>query len=427
MKKLLKLIYYLFNTIKVLIINNSGVCCSNRYNEGVQSFKRSYSNRLFYFNYNSLFNSFRFRFLSNTYLFNRRFSNNAILYSSNFSKESNNNNINKNIDNNNIDNQEKSLNIGNININSDYGFFIREGIFGNLDQNNKFIKAFKDFFIKESKIIQFQKNSKGIGSYREALYVIGSFDVVMNTQLFIDRLQEFLNEIPEGIVVSILPQIFSSNKFTTVCDSMHVLNNTDSKDTGEYLHSKMIESIYKYEELGGLEIINNHDLYYENPELYDSDLRIVLSYKIWLDNDDYKHLTEEVIKQKLNKIKNVIDKDLNLKLRKMAQNSKNDKLFGINKKSNLLDMINNMLSIYNYLEINKDFYGILNNYSNVKFNNLKVYNIYDIMDIKFNNYCIVELVQDVYNEKIYILVDKKSIVDDLNLFMSNSIKYHRLA
>jgi hypothetical protein len=129
----------------------------------------------------------------------------------------------------------------------------------------------------------------------------------------------------------------------------------------------------------------------------------------------------------MNKIKNVIDKDLNLKLREMAQNSKHDKLFGISKKSNLLNMLNNQLSFYNYLELNKDFYGILNNYSNVKFNSLKVNNSYDIMNIKFNNYCIVELVLDVYNENIYILVNKKSIVEDFNLFMSDSIIDHRLA
>jgi hypothetical protein len=40
---------------------------------------------------------------------------------------------------------------------------------------------------------------------------------------------------------------------------MHVLNNTDSEDTGEYLHSKLIESIYKYEEIGGIENITKHE------------------------------------------------------------------------------------------------------------------------------------------------------------------------
>jgi hypothetical protein len=178
MKITYKINYYLFNTIKS-IIYNSAVCCSKRYNEGVQSNKISNSNRLIYFNYNSPFNSFRFSFLSNTYLGNRRFSNNDVLYKSNINDNNINNDSNiindKDIVNKNIEIQDNSLNIGNININSDYGFFIREGIFGNLDQKNKFIKANKDLFIKESKIIQFQKKSKGIGSYREAFSFIGSF------------------------------------------------------------------------------------------------------------------------------------------------------------------------------------------------------------------------------------------------------------
>jgi len=63
---------------------------------------------------------------------------------------------------------------------------------------------------------------------------------------------------------------------------MHVLNNTDSEDCGDYLYSKMIESIYNYPEIGLSELIDNSESINENvdPELYESDIRIVLSYKI---------------------------------------------------------------------------------------------------------------------------------------------------
>jgi len=90
-------------------------------------------------------------------------------------------------------------------------------------------------------------------------------------------------------------------------------------------------------------------------------------------------------------------------------------------------MINNLLCIYDYLNLNKNFYSILNEFKNINLINIKINNIYDILDSKFNKYCIVELEQEIYNEKIYILVNKNSIVDDLNLFINNPIKYHRLA
>jgi len=418
----MKIVKYNFNTIKDLInINIISIWGRKVYNKGVQSKTVSSYNIRFNLKYNSLFKTNRPDYLINRNSPNvRSFSSNGIVMKGITENNINNDKIR---DISKIENLEQRDNIGNIIVNSEYGFFIREVILGNLDRNNKFIKVNKEFFNKLSKVSQFQKNRKGISSYSESLFVIGSYDVFINKQLFIDRFQQFLQNIPDGMVVSILPQIYSTNKLTTLCNSMHVLNNTDSEDIGDYFYSKMIESINNYPEIGLTDLINNPEEYYDNSEVYDSDLRIVLSYKIWLDKDDYRHLSEELIKQKMNKIKNIIDNDLKFKLREVAKNSSHDKLFGITNKSNLLNIINNMMSIYNYLEINNDLYGILND--NLK--SLKVNNIYDLMDIKFNNYCIVELNQVNYNEKIYILVNKKTIVEDLNLFMSEPIRYHRLA
>lgn len=59
--------------------------------------------------------------------------------------------------------------MGNIVINNNYGFFIRENIYGKLDRNNKYIKT-SDGFSNLSKLGGFNKDRKGFLGYRDCFY-----------------------------------------------------------------------------------------------------------------------------------------------------------------------------------------------------------------------------------------------------------------
>jgi hypothetical protein len=346
-------------------------------------------------------------------------------YSSNNMDVNNNNNVNK---------------FGNLIIPDVYGYFIRLNN-GKIGIKDKYIKVNNGFSNLES-VNLLDRNRKGFLDYVDNIYVLGGIEVLYNKELLYKRLEEFVKDIPDGMIISVLPEVLSYIKCFTICESMRIMNHINAKELSDYYYSKLIDKLSHYPEVGVEAEFDQVKDFLDDNEV-NEDFKIVIYYRVWLEKSEYNELIIEKRELKEKRIRNLITKEIMNKFKKFSKISGKDKLYGFNNsKNNLINIINVMSSSYNSLFSKKKLYGLdlekllldQNDEANrlvVKLVeddvDMKIINVYGIMDSSYKDSCILEINSQNELEKLYIVVDKKNIMNDLKLFKEDKLRYYKLA
>jgi len=59
-----------------------------------------------------------------------------------------------------------------------------------------------------------------------------------------------LKNIPDGMIISVLPEVLSYIKCVTICESMRIMNHINVKELSDYYYSKLIDKLNNYPEVG---------------------------------------------------------------------------------------------------------------------------------------------------------------------------------
>jgi len=137
---------------------------------------------------------------------------------------------------------------GNLIIPEEYGYFIRLNN-GKIGIKDKYIKVNNGFSNLES-VNLLGKNRKRFLDYVDNIYVLGGIEILYNKELLYKRLEEFVKNIPDGMIISVLPEVLSYIKCVTICESMRIMNHINVKELSDYYYSKLIDKLNNYPEVG---------------------------------------------------------------------------------------------------------------------------------------------------------------------------------
>jgi len=332
--------------------------------------------------------------------------------------------------------------------NKDFGFFERKILYKQFRRNKKYVKV-ENGFLNLDKKLELDSGIKGIKGYKEHVYLLGNSQLLLNQDLFYQRFQDFVNQIPGNMVLSVLLEVQSDYKNFTIGESVHLTSGMNISDLCDRWFLKLQDKINEYPEIE-IELDDNFE---DNDEFDLQTLQIFLCYRLWINTSDYLKLQEDrdkssIIKSNLldsrSKLVKILDKEIKQKIASESVNILEMSRSGLNV-GKMLDNINNYFKIYDSngeIDLKLEYIKLVFNldYKNLKVSNVEILNVYEFINIKtisdINNYLILELksenkdlsnVARKYLLKEYLIVEKSRIIVDLENYLNSKNKYSRLA
>lgn len=90
---------------------------------------------------------------------------------------------------------------------------------------------------------------KSIKAYKEHIYLLDNSQLLLNQELFYQRFQSFVNQIPQNMVLSVLLEIQSPYKNFTLGDSVHFSSGMNIYELSEWWFCKLKDKIAEFPEI----------------------------------------------------------------------------------------------------------------------------------------------------------------------------------
>nr|YP_009926586.1 hypothetical protein [Wolfiporia cocos]QNH92630.1 hypothetical protein [Wolfiporia cocos] len=246
--------------------------------------------------------------------------------------------------------------------------------------------------------------TKGGIAYLDLVYGFGQLrNYFRNIEWVETVVAEFLNEIPKGVILSVLPMALGLDNGKTLMNSLLVNRNTDYKLVSEMLLRAMNGFVNKYgEKFEGWE-----------------DSLLCFAVKMWLDETGYE---DSINFNKRTKVDDIIKHTHKIELKKVRNVNKavkttQDKLYNVNK---LTELVNTKFNSVDWFD---QYKGSIFNEALGDFNPFsEQFMDISILDIPGFEYYAIRIPSEI-NLNTYVFVRKNHAMEDWNLFLASRVKY----